>query len=195
MWWIYLVVVVAFVSVVSIVRYLYKRSWANSAKDFLWILREGVCNQDCVLECIHERLKKSGYSLSDIGTSEGELLQLKINCFKHWAVNLLEQLRRGYANADIETDKILLKLRALGLRLADIGTDEEEIKQIRIGARKIRAKQLVNSLRDVAKEREKLLEKLRKLRERIECNGDFTLGELGISAEELESLAPSPLPV
>lgn len=77
-------------------------------------------------------VKEGGFSLVDIGTSLEELKQLRTKCYKIDALAWLDLLRRDPSLYDVEIDFLreAVKKGRSRFSLADVGTSEEELKQL-----------------------------------------------------------------
>ncbi|MFH1183048.1 MAG: hypothetical protein V1690_02190 [Candidatus Moraniibacteriota bacterium] len=71
---------------------------------------------------------KGGFSLSEIGTSEAELEELRIKGHKASAIKTLDYLRKGSITPSFDLRELVRDIVEGGLTLSDIGTSKEELE-------------------------------------------------------------------
>lgn len=87
------------------------------------------------LSLFRKMLEANSLTLSDVGTSEDELEQFRVNGLKDLAKEILSDLRDEHEpNLDPDRDIVRMQkcLEEAGLTLADIGTDEDELSRFHI---------------------------------------------------------------
>jgi hypothetical protein len=109
---------------------------------------------------------------------------MSVSQVRQQATYKLDNLRRGTSNYGGELRALRQQLTNGGLTLADIGTSEEELEQLRVLGCKTVATNHLNNLRRGSSS---LDYELRGLRQQL-TNGGLTLADIGTSEEELESL-------
>jgi uncharacterized protein YjiS (DUF1127 family) len=85
---------------------------------------------DSLINNFREYLTKGRLSLADIGITEENLEELRINGCKKSAIKYLNQLREGTDIPNFCTDNINKDLTEGGLSLADIGITEKELEEL-----------------------------------------------------------------
>ena len=104
----------------------------TAAVEWLGYLRNGTEMYDSFIGYLHREVGKGKLSLADIGTSEEELAKLRVKGAKTAAEKWLGYLRKG---TDMYESFIGYLHREVGrgkLSLADIGTSEEELAELRV---------------------------------------------------------------
>jgi hypothetical protein len=86
------------------------------------------------LRWLRRNLQNGGLTLEDIGTSEKELRQLRVEGCKIAAKLWLNALRREPDQYDNHLRWLRRNLQNGGLTLEDIGTSEKELRQLRLAA-------------------------------------------------------------
>lgn len=100
----------------------------SSAEFYLSYLRKGSPDYKICFEMINMGLKDGSLSLNDIGTDEKELEELRIKGCKASAEKYLSFLRNSSIQYKYWVERIREELKKGNFSLADIGTDEEEIR-------------------------------------------------------------------
>jgi len=158
-------------------------SYRDSAKKWLGFLRAGTDQYDSMIGYVREDVRKGNLSLADIGTSEEDLEQIRVNCCKITAKKWLDILRRRTTEYDLAISCVLDNARKGNLSLADIGASEKGLEQLRVKNCEFTARKWLGFLRDGSDQCELkiecILENVRK--------GGFSLASIGTSEEELES--------
>lgn len=157
----------------------------KEARELLRKVRKGVDDSDISLIHLRALVRGGTFTLKDIGTSEEELNKLYKKQYMELARNFLQQMRDG-TSRDEGSFAILRKmLRENDLALEDIGTSEEELKEMQNMGHEALAKKHLNRLRDgkgnPAGMRNLILMHVEK--------GSLTLEDIGTSEEELTRLA------
>ena len=102
------------------------------AQKWLNYLRDGTSEYETVLGHLRGEVRKGNLLLADIGTSEEELKQLRVKGCKVSAQKWLSYLRQGNGSYEECINLLRIEVRKGNLLLADIGTSEEELKQLRV---------------------------------------------------------------
>lgn len=175
---------------IAIVQRVYRRGLAKDATSWLGVLREGHPNPELVLSHFREKLGRSKYSLEKVGTSEEEICALTKRGHALAIIYELDRLRKNPAGANAVVGIIRKSAIEWNLTLGEIGTDENEFKELALRARRMQALSLVEELRRIAQQRQGAFKAMLALRQQIEGNKEFTYAELGTSEGELNQLAP-----
>lgn len=77
-----------------------KHKHIQEAQQWLGLLRRGTDKYDLFFGCLRQELEKGGFSLADIGTSNEELEELRVNGCKISVQKWLDSLRRGTDECD-----------------------------------------------------------------------------------------------
>ncbi len=110
----------------------------SQIRKWLIILRCGTSIYHLLIVWIREDVHYWGFSLAEIGTSEEELEKLRVLGCKTMAKELLDTLRKGttntISNINIKYNELIHYIRSGVLKknfsLAEIGTSEEELKEL-----------------------------------------------------------------
>lgn len=102
------------------------------AQEWLNYLRDGTDMYDSFIGHLRKEIDRGNLSLADIGTSEEELEQLRVKGCKVSAQNWLSYLRDGVDAYDFFVGRLRKEVSKGNLSLADIGTSEEELEQLRV---------------------------------------------------------------
>ncbi len=156
----------------------------KEAQKCLNYLREGTDSYDYFLDCLRREVENGGFSLADIGTSEEELEELRVKSCKISAQRWLKDLREGTELYSSYHRFLLKRVKAGGFSLADIGTSEEELEELRVKSHKDCAQRFLNGLREGT---EFYNSYLYFLQEEVE-DGGFSFADIGTSEEELKEL-------
>ncbi len=115
----------------------------NKARVQQWLgyLRESTYDGWMWIIYIREELRKGSLSFADIGTSEEELEELRVKGCKIAAQELLGFLRSGTDQYDFFIGLVREEARRGNFSLADIGTSEEELEELRAKGFEIIAQQ------------------------------------------------------
>ena len=160
------------------------------AMKWLQVLLVGNDQYDWIINYIREAAIKGNFPLTNIDTSEEELEQLRIKGCITDAFKWLGYLRDG---APYQYDWVIGHIRKLAARgkfsLADIGTSEEELEQLRIKGCIADATKWLNSLRMDNDQKDWIVRHIRELAIR----GNFLLVDIGTNEEELSSFLEVPV--
>jgi len=160
----------------------------TAAQEWLSRLRRGDSDLECVdVDDINRHAREGSFTLADIGTSEEELEKLRVMRVLSVNRGFLENLResRTYSGSDSARHKSITRAISRGdATLADLGTSEEELEELRVKADKLLAISIIEEGRrgpdfDEGTIRD-LLETARK--------GSFTFADIGTSEEELKGI-------
>jgi hypothetical protein len=186
-----ILIVFTVVCLVVVARAIYRRDFAKDAKVWLEVLRKGHSNPEFVLSHFWDKLRRSTYSLEQIGTSEEELSDLTAKSHTLAIADALARLRNDPTptDADATIGRIRKLINKWGLTLNEVGTDENELNELARKGRRVQLLNLVERLHEISSQKNILLGEMCKLHRQIENNGEFTLEELGTSEEELKRIA------
>jgi len=158
----------------------------TAAQEWLDCIRGRKYKYDVCVVYLRQVLKNSGFSLADIGTTEAELEELRIDYFKTAAQAQLKCLRDGTSGYKRHMQLLYQEVKNGNLSLIYIGTDDLEIMGLCIKGCKIAAEMWLDCLRKRNSHFHAYLEHLR-----AELHNSLLLLEdIGTSEEELASLAP-----
>lgn len=157
---------------------LLERARMDAALYWLTQLRKEPSNS--AIHHVREALTKSGLSLTDIGTSEEELEQLRVKGCMDSALYWLTQLRKD--PVDNWNQRFMQdSLKQGGFSIADMDMSAEEIETIVVQPRKQKAKRLLEQMRAFL---DSATSKLRDM-ESIAKEGSFSLADIGMTEEEI----------
>ncbi|MDD4062374.1 MAG: hypothetical protein PHV25_01145 [Candidatus Pacebacteria bacterium] len=155
----------------------------RTAIEHLDILRNKTINFTFITK-IRVGVQEGDFTLRDIGTTEEELEQFWVNGCKISARECLNILRQGTEYYDINLRYLRSDVEDGKFSLGDIETTEEELEELRIRCARSLAHRYLELLRLEIPEPEFYFKFLNLGVE----NGDFTLGDIGTTEEELEEL-------
>ncbi len=119
--------------------------------------------------------------LNSIGTSEQELGELLNKHYKRTAIRALSNLRRGVGVIDVSLIRLMVYNGSF--ELADIGTSEQELKEISLLYYKNMAKEALLRLRGGCENKKDTI----RMVTFMTSVGGFELADIGTSEEELRS--------
>jgi len=108
-----------------------KSQHISEARRYLDYLRKGSDQYDTYIRYVREEVRKGGFTLEDIGTSEEELEELRVMGCKVSARKYLDYLRKGSDQYDTYIRYVREEVRKGGFTLEDIGTSEEELESFK----------------------------------------------------------------
>ncbi|MBP7006010.1 hypothetical protein KBB27_02730 [Patescibacteria group bacterium] len=159
-------------------------SHLERAQALLASLRRGAEQYALLMRSFRAEVRDGGLSLADLGTSEEELKELELLGLKTAALGRLEFLRKGTTHYEDFLRYLREEAEKAGLSLVDLGTDEEELKRLRVLGCKTTALGWLQHLRKGIEQHEAFFEYFRQEVEK----GGLSLTDLGTSEEELEKL-------
>lgn len=139
---------------------------------------------DRTAETLRGWLADGNLTLSDIGSSEEELEELRIEFYLREAIRGLSMLRDLTA---CNRDVIIIPLEEAGKTLADIGTSELELRQLDVAYCRQAADKLLQEVRHKGEPPPIKLQRLAGVRYFV-TRGGIPLGDIGTSEEELLTL-------
>ena len=154
------------------------------AMKYLGFLREGTPSFDYLIMLLQSGVQNQEYTLKDIGTTKEELKDFWVNGCKKIALEELSLLREGTSDYDIILRNLRRQAQQADFALEEIGTSEQELEELRIRCARSLAHRYLELLRLEIPEPEFYFKFLNLGVE----NGDFTLGDIGTTEEELEEL-------
>lgn len=108
-----------------------QKSVSELVKTWLELLRSGTEDFELIIGYLREDAKHEGFSLADIGTSEEELHNLRVNGHKTIAQKWLGRLRAGHNEHPLRLAGYIHWHAKKGVfSLADIGASEEELSRL-----------------------------------------------------------------
>lgn len=166
------------------------KNWKERAELHLEWLRKLTPKYDGDIRNIRSSLSYANLNLEDIGTSEEEIGELRINSCRFVANSELKKLREGTTGYRDSIESILLQISNGNFLLKDIGTNEEQLEELRIKNCKFAAHEYLERLRkgeDLEKYGlYKYYEILNLFRSEI-FDGNFELQNFNTSEEEIIS--------
>ncbi len=102
----------------------------QTARQYLSLLREGSREYDSCVEIIRRECQQWKFSLADIDTNEDEIKGCCIKGAKSKVRRYLDLLREGSWEYDSCVEIIRRECQQWKFSLADIGTNDEEIKTL-----------------------------------------------------------------
>lgn len=161
-----------------------RRELRNTVRTLLATLRNGSAEYEYLISLIREDISKGGFSLTDFSTDEEELANLRTRGCALSARKFLGYLRNGTELYNEYIAAVREEASKGNFSLADIGTSEAELENLRVsGCKRVAAKKL-KSMRDGLYthpiDGEYILEKSRE--------GCFPLADIGTSEVEIHSL-------
>jgi hypothetical protein len=132
---------------------------------------------------VHQ-VQQGSVSVADIGTIDDEPQRTFFPVTKADIVRWLSYLREGVQEYESFTRYVREEVRNAGLTLADVGTSEEELKQLWVKGSKVAANAWLSRLRAGTDQYEPFIAYLR---DEIR-NGGLTLADIGTSETELNQL-------
>ncbi len=148
-------------------------------------LRNGISDYDSCIRDIREEARKGGFSLADIGTNEKEIEELRVKGCKAAAHMWLDFLRHGASRYDSCICYVREEATKGNLSLADIGTNEEELEELRVKGCKTVAYMWLGYLRNGTSQHDSCIHYVREEARK----GGFSLADIGTSKEELASFS------
>jgi len=171
-------------TVLTEVRQSASEASTEEARECLNRLREKTGNYDHTLFFLRLLVWRQGVSLADIGTSEHELDELRLENSKYAAELCLDELRTGTLLYDHTLEKMRNHLRLGYWSLADIGTSKNELDSLRYSNRRFVAAAYLDSLRHGTIYYNPMMASLRSNL----SHGGYLLTDIGASEEELADL-------
>jgi hypothetical protein len=101
------------------------------ARRWLSRLRQGATNWEIILDHFRREVERGSFSLSEIGTNEDELENLRVRGCKTAAVTWLSALRNGSNQFDLFLSYLREEIQKGGLSLVEIGTSHNELEGFR----------------------------------------------------------------
>lgn len=160
-----------------------------SAQKNLHQLRRGTPDYEDQLRLLRYSMIDGELSLSDIGTNEEELEKLRIKGCKKAAEESLNCLQEGTYQYDYWLEHLQKELKAGGLSLADIGTNEKELQELTVMCCKKAAKNYLSILRDGTDDYTGYMFFVNRVRKGLK-KFNLSLEDIGTNEEELRFLAP-----
>jgi hypothetical protein len=102
-----------------------------AAVEWLRYLRSGAKMYNLSITCLYEELSQSGLTPEDIGSTDEEISQLRIQGCKLVAREWLDDLRRGIATYDLCISHLRKEIAQCSLALEDIGTSDAELTALK----------------------------------------------------------------
>ena len=152
-------------------------------------LNRGTTEYRLHLQALREEVRQGGFTLADLFTSEVELEDLRVKGCKTTATYFLDLLRPGLGHYALTLDGLRRECALGRLPLAEIGTSEAELEELRIKGCKTAAQMSLDHLRR-GTDRYDVFQ--RTIREQLRFGG-LILADIGTTEEELASLRGKPI--